>query len=708
LTADLPAFDSVWIDALVQQKTLTPFQASQLESSQPERVALGDYLLIDRLGGRSRSETFLARGARGRQRFALKVLTLREEQRADSLVRLRKCIASLARADSNRLAIPREAWAEDERIIIVSHYAFGLNLRDLLVRRGRFPVPVVRAIARQVLSALIALRGADAVHGDLRLENIKLSPRGRAVLLEPGIRTAISPQLNYLTDLTLEQCETVAPELVASGRTSDERSELYSLGCTLWNLLTGRPPIQEADPLAKLAAHQQRAIRDPREWAPEIPDPLAEAVMSLLQRDPGQRPATFAAAQKLFGKPRLSDRRLLREYQAYFLSQAPAWTVRQESESRSKWPAALLAVLVLSGMSYALFDEGARTELLHLATRVSADAETFLAGEVQPILEDAEEREAPAASLPQPNPDGVIELSHPGPYRGEELSVVGPLTIRCSATTPATILCDDPLTITCETLTLEHLRFQRADSASTGALVVVRSFDLAVADCRFEIGSLDPSRVSKGVGLAWKSPDLEDRSSGRVTIERCRFLGGRNQMYFATTPVRGTISDTLSLGGNTFCRIKQWPLAARPASLRLERVCLRETSSLLHFDANRDSLGSVVGELRIDASQSVFHLGDRPAALFAFSGEHIPPAILTRLSFFGEDCFGTESLLVAGRRVPETGEIEEIPSDRMNLEGLVRVPVTFAGPVEQIPTGSFVTEISGPRFSSEMPGLRPE
>ncbi|HSG70926.1 MAG TPA: serine/threonine-protein kinase, partial [Planctomycetaceae bacterium] len=471
LTADLPAFDSIWIDALVQQKTLTPFQATLMESSQPERVAVGDYLLIDRLGGSSRSQTFLAHKPRRRQRFALKVLSLRDEQRAEVFARLDDSISKFAKADRTRLAAPREVFESDEKIVLVSPYVIGLNLRDLLVRRGRFPVPIVRAIARQVLSALVSLRAANVLHGDIRLENIKLSSQGRAVLLESGIRAAISPQLTFITDLTLEHCETVAPELVASGRSSDERSELYSLGCSLWNLLTGRPPIQEADPLAKLSAHQQRDIRDPREWAPEIPDKLAEAVMSLLHRDPDRRLQTFAAAQKLFGKPRFTDRKLLRDYQAYFLSQAPAWTVRQQSTSKSKWPATALSVVVLAGLSYAMFHEGARTELLSLAKRVSTEAETFLSTDVvKPISPSGSEQQI--AILPQPNADGVIEISDSGPFHADELSVVGPLTIRCSGERPATILCETPLKISCESLTLENLLFQRSDASSAGALVV--------------------------------------------------------------------------------------------------------------------------------------------------------------------------------------------------------------------------------------------
>ena len=709
LTSDLPAFDSVWIDALVSQKSLTPYQATLLESETPERIALGEYILIDRLGGRNRSETFLAR-TRKRKRFCLKTLHLRPEQIEPAEKYLQETARRLAEWQHPNVVAPRQVIKQHDLLVVVSRYIPGLSLRDLLIRRGRFPVRVVVAIARQILAGMKALHKEDVFHGDLRLENVKLSPQGRALLVETGVQNAVAPQLSYVTDLTTEQCDGIAPERISTGSLVDERTELYALGCLLWQLLAGRPPLKEADPLAKLTAHQQRDIPDVREWAPDVPEKIALAVHQLTQRNPDQRPESFVAATKLFGRSSLGDRRTLREFQAYFLSQAPGWTIKELSTRRKTWPWMLATTASLLMVAVVLQDEGARTELLSLADRVTQKTEEFFAAPepvVEEIIQENQYRE-----LPAPDAEGVIRITESGEYKAVDLHVVGPLTIIADEEIQATLIFEKTSEISCESLTLKNLTLQQHLKVEQGALLAIQSLDVKISHCIFDLRAFSDDETermfepSQLMAVAWKSVDPTDRSGGNFELSNSVFLGGGTQIYFGTSPASWTVDNCLSVGANAFARFHTWPAPERPLAGEWTNFCIRGTNSALIFDPV-NTKSPVAGEIRLSATGCVFDLTDQRGALFLFKQEHVPEGQFSYLSLTGEDCVASESMIVAGRWDAEK-EVVSLEAARLQIEGLILTPIQFMGEISSDPRNSRVKEVSGPRLSSELPGINAE
>ncbi len=706
LTRDLPAFDSVWIDALVRDHVLTPFQAGLLESDRPEEIAVGDYLLIERLGGTARSATYLARKGRSRRRVAIKRMHLREEQREEARERLSRLCRQGAASRRASPLLPVELFVDERYVSVVSPYCPGFNLRELMIRRGRFPSRVVRAIARQALDGLARLAELKLVHGDVRLENIKLGPDGRAVLIETGIRAAVMPQLTFVAELTSESCDAVAPELIATGRVADDRSDLYSLGCVLWNLLTGRPPIKEADPLEKLAAHQRRGIGDVREWAPDVPADLAEAVFRLTRRDPEERPRDARAALELFGRPGWSDRRTVKEFQSYFLSQAPAWTIRERRPGRFPWGAATALLLLLSGLSVLLLHEGAKAEFLAFIERVSGDAE--LANDEDNVAVKPASAETRLA-LPAPDAHGVIVLDREGPYRSGELSAVGPLALRAAEGVAPLVECDTPLKISCEALTLDGIAFRAPKIDATTTLVLVRSHDLTIRNCRFDLFAEDESASRQGIAVAWKSVDPRDRSGGRVRMQNVVCRGGDSQFYFAAAPARWDVDNLLSLQANAFCRLKHWPSSSRPLEIEFARVTLRRVGACLKFDPPA-SPDEVAGQIFLDARQSVFDLRETASALFAFEQEQVSVNLLSHLTLVGDDTLISDSAVIAGRlsaTAPgQPARIVPLPSDTIAIEGVMAAPYAFAEGPSPRADDSAVVDVSGPRLSPELPGIR--
>ena len=118
LAHDLPAFDSVWIDALQQLRRITPFQAKMLQSSHPQQLAIGPCILLDQLGSSGESQTYLARTGEKSQQCVLKTSQLPAESREAALSRLQATIERLSDFHHRSLVAPYAALVHQERLVM--------------------------------------------------------------------------------------------------------------------------------------------------------------------------------------------------------------------------------------------------------------------------------------------------------------------------------------------------------------------------------------------------------------------------------------------------------------------------------------------------------------------------------------------------------------------------------------------------------------
>lgn len=314
LSRDLPTFDSVWLDALVQSRVLTAFQAQAIEADEAGDLTIGPCLVLDRLGHSSRAETFLARHRSTQEPCVIKQVSLSIELAEGTLASLNSVVEKSQAIDHPGLVLPQAvSQSEDvgsgkrpvgQKLIppsipaasmtslnIVSRYCEALSLSQLILRRGRVPAETVLNIARQLLESLAVLHDRGLVHGDVSLSNALLARNGQVVLVDCGIRASVQPEFQISAAETPERYDGIAPELIGTGRALSVTSDLYALGCLLWHLLAGRSAFPTGDPLARLAAHQTERIPDIREIAPETPNALAEAVLWLTEPNPRHRPS---------------------------------------------------------------------------------------------------------------------------------------------------------------------------------------------------------------------------------------------------------------------------------------------------------------------------------------------------------------------------------------------------------------------------------
>jgi serine/threonine protein kinase len=254
---------------------------------------LGPWLLERVIGSGSMATIYQARPADGSEqaaRYAVKVLESAWQHRALAVEYFRREAAIGRRVSHPHLVSVLSAQIASPPYYLVMPLLTGRTAEERLVRGELFSLPHALWIARQTAEAAGAVHGAGYLHGDVKPGNLMLSGEGHTTLLDLGFAREIAETGSALDRPVVGTIHYLAPELLTSTTRADERSDLYSLGATLFELLTGRPPFR-VNSLEELAEAQQRGeAPDIRALAPQVPTAVADLVRRLLSRDPLRRP----------------------------------------------------------------------------------------------------------------------------------------------------------------------------------------------------------------------------------------------------------------------------------------------------------------------------------------------------------------------------------------------------------------------------------
>jgi serine/threonine protein kinase len=182
---------------------------------------------------------------------------------------------------------------EDQGLhFIAFEFVEGVNLRTLLDQQGRLPARQAVDYTLQVARGLAHAVERGVVHRDIKPSNIIITPAGRAKLVDMGLARSLEPQADGAltrSGVTLGTVDYISPEQALEPRDADVRSDIYSLGCTLYHVLTGQAPVPEGTAAKKLHHHQHVPPPDPRQLNPEVPDALAGVLARMMAKDPAQR-----------------------------------------------------------------------------------------------------------------------------------------------------------------------------------------------------------------------------------------------------------------------------------------------------------------------------------------------------------------------------------------------------------------------------------
>jgi serine/threonine-protein kinase len=249
------------------------------------------------LGAGGLARVYRGRDLRSRRTVAIK--TLREEFRADpeSRRRFRQEARMMAFATHPGLVTIYDLLEQPDESWIVMEMVPGRNLKQIVEQDGPLPPPEVVRILEQVADALDHLHHRRIVHLDIKPQNLILTSEGSIKLIDFGLAQSVAPRQDTIGGSTFGTAAYLSPEQ-GSGSAVDQRTDVYSLGCVVYELLTGRPPFEAPDgPDQKrvlITNHLESEPVPPSEIRPELGLPVwADDVVSrALEKDPAHRYAT--------------------------------------------------------------------------------------------------------------------------------------------------------------------------------------------------------------------------------------------------------------------------------------------------------------------------------------------------------------------------------------------------------------------------------
>ena len=256
---------------------------------------LGHFRIEATIGAGGMGAVFRAMDERLDRVVALKVLSPSLSRDTASIQRFLNEARAAARLDHDNIA--RVFYiGEDRGLNFIAHeFVTGRTIRDIIRDHGPLDPREAVNYALQLASALRHTAAAGVVHRDIKPSNIIITPRGRAKLVDLGLAKKVaSESFGDLTiaGTTLGTFDYISPEQAKDPRNVDVRSDIYSLGCTLYHMLAGEAPYPEGTVLQKLLDHQAKDVPDPVKRNPRITPRLSAVVRRMMAPDPRERYAT--------------------------------------------------------------------------------------------------------------------------------------------------------------------------------------------------------------------------------------------------------------------------------------------------------------------------------------------------------------------------------------------------------------------------------
>ena len=271
-------------------------------------VTLTDQLVGQLVGGRYQVLSRIARGGMATVYLALDRLLERQVALkvmhphlaegltgADFTARFRREAKSAARLAHPGLVAVFDQGTDGETSYLVMEYVEGTNLRRVLLEDGPLPVGDALQTVEAVLEALAVAHEAGVIHRDVKPENVLVAADGAIKVADFGLARAMAEASSTTTGTVLGSVAYLAPELVRFGE-SDERTDLYSVGILLYELLTGRQPFVGTTPLQIAYQHASADVPAPSATLEWLPQEVDELVATLSAREPDDRPGGANAA----------------------------------------------------------------------------------------------------------------------------------------------------------------------------------------------------------------------------------------------------------------------------------------------------------------------------------------------------------------------------------------------------------------------------
>ena len=287
-------------EQFVAHKRLTPYQADMLVLGKTRGLVMGTYEILEKIGEGGMGVVFRAKHNRMKRIVAVKILPPSISQNVDSIRRFHREVEVAGKLDHPNIAAAYDANEADGIHFLVMEYIDGPNLSTYVRQAGPLPIAVAAHLITQTARGLAYAHDQGIVHRDIKPGNLLLTSQGVLKIMDMGLAVpSLEPSSGNQSDITnsgrvMGTVDYMAPEQAVNAKNVDQRADIYSLGCTLYYLLTGHAPAPEGTITQKLLWHQNEEMPDLRTKAPGIPDSLAKVFHQMVAKAPGRRQQTMS------------------------------------------------------------------------------------------------------------------------------------------------------------------------------------------------------------------------------------------------------------------------------------------------------------------------------------------------------------------------------------------------------------------------------
>jgi serine/threonine protein kinase len=281
--------------ALFHAGLLTQFQAEQLLQGKSRGFTVGNYRVLERLGSGGMAVVYLCEHQVLRHRVAIKVLPINAARDVSALKRFyREARAAACVLDHPNFIRVFDIDQEPRGYFLVMEFVYGSLLRDIVLKFGPLDIHRAAHYISQTAGGLQYAHECGLVHRDIKPGNLILERAGLVKILDMGLARFLHDTEDVLTTGILGTPDYLAPEQTQDSHHVDIRAEIYSLGGTFYNLLTGETPFGKGTVAQKLLWHQVRQPTPIRQLRPEVPQEMEAIVNRMMAKNPGQRYQTPA------------------------------------------------------------------------------------------------------------------------------------------------------------------------------------------------------------------------------------------------------------------------------------------------------------------------------------------------------------------------------------------------------------------------------